>query len=134
MRVGVLAVGDLDEQAVALHRKRDERERPARHLARPRSDEVEDLLGDAGMTEPHEHSSQEPDWDARYNESERIWSGEPNGALVAEMANVLPGRALDVGCGEGADAVWLAQHGWDVTALDVAKPALERGERAADAA
>jgi SAM-dependent methyltransferase/diadenosine tetraphosphate (Ap4A) HIT family hydrolase len=65
-------------------------------------------------------------WDARYAEVDRVWSGNPNGALVAEVAALPPGRALDVGCGEGADAVWLARHGWDVTALDVSRVALER--------
>jgi SAM-dependent methyltransferase len=58
----------------------------------------------------------------------RIWSGQPNGALVAEVTALQPGRALDVGCGEGADAVWLARQGWDVTALDVSRVALDRAE------
>ncbi len=66
------------------------------------------------------------DWDARYRESERLWSGRPNGALVVEVADLPPGRVLDVGCGEGADAVWLAARGWDVTALEVSGVALER--------
>lgn len=66
------------------------------------------------------------EWDARYAEREQLWSGQPNGALVAEVAGLTPGRALDVGCGEGADAVWLAGHGWDVTALEVSGVALER--------
>jgi len=53
---------------------------------------------------------------------------------VAEVTGLAPGRALDVGCGEGADAVWLARLGWDVTGLDVSKVALDRAERhAADA-
>jgi SAM-dependent methyltransferase len=65
-------------------------------------------------------------WDARYAEAERVWSGNPNGALVTQVAGLPPGRALDVGCGEGADAVWLAERGWDVTALDVSQVALER--------
>jgi SAM-dependent methyltransferase len=69
------------------------------------------------------------DWDARYASAEQIWSGLPNTALVAEIAGLAPGRALDVGCGEGADAVWLAGRGWDVTALDVSQVALERAER-----
>lgn len=69
------------------------------------------------------------DWDARYAGAERVWSGRPNGALVAEVADLVPGRALDVGCGEGADAVWLAERGWDVTALDVSRVALERAAR-----
>lgn len=74
------------------------------------------------------------EWDERYSGSDRIWSGEPNGALVAEVTGLAPGRALDVGCGEGADAVWLARRGWDVTALDVSQVALDRARmHAADA-
>ena len=65
-------------------------------------------------------------WDARYAARDRVWSGRPNPALVTEVAGLAPGRALDVGCGEGADAVWLAARGWDVTALDVSGVALER--------
>jgi SAM-dependent methyltransferase len=66
------------------------------------------------------------EWDKRYTERERLWSGRPNGALVAEVNGLTPGRVLDVGCGEGADAVWLAREGWDVTALEVSGVALER--------
>ncbi len=66
------------------------------------------------------------EWDTRYRESDRLWSGRPNGALVVEAADLPPGRVLDVGCGEGSDAVWLAQRGWDVTALEVSGVALER--------
>jgi SAM-dependent methyltransferase len=66
------------------------------------------------------------EWDRRYTERERLWSGTPNGALVAEVAGLAPGRALDVGCGEGADAIWLASYGWDVSALEVSGVALER--------
>lgn len=66
------------------------------------------------------------EWDARYAGQERLWSGQPNGALVAEVAGLTPGRVLDVGCGEGADAVWLARGGWDVTALEVSGVALGR--------
>ncbi|MFC6018158.1 class I SAM-dependent methyltransferase [Plantactinospora solaniradicis] len=69
------------------------------------------------------------EWEARYASAEQVWSGLPNTALVAEVAGLTPGRALDVGCGEGADAVWLAGHGWDVTALDVSQVALERATR-----
>ncbi len=67
-------------------------------------------------------------WDARYTEQSKMWSGQPNGALVAEVAGLAPGRVLDVGCGEGADAVWLAKGGWDVTALEVSGVALERAK------
>jgi SAM-dependent methyltransferase len=73
--------------------------------------------------------TQEVDWDARYASAEQVWSGQPNTALVAEIAGLTPGRALDVGCGEGADAVWLAGRGWDVTALDVSRVALDRAAR-----
>ena len=66
-------------------------------------------------------------WNERYRSSHRVWSGNPNPQLVAEIADVAPGRALDVGCGEGADAIWLAQRGWDVVATDIASVALERG-------
>ncbi|WP_086822257.1 bifunctional 2-polyprenyl-6-hydroxyphenol methylase/3-demethylubiquinol 3-O-methyltransferase UbiG [Streptomyces sp. NRRL B-24572] len=65
-------------------------------------------------------------WDDLYADRQQLWSGRPNGALVAEVAGLTPGRVLDVGCGEGADAVWLARGGWDVTALEVSGVALER--------
>ncbi|MCM2416910.1 class I SAM-dependent methyltransferase [Streptomyces sp. RKAG293] len=66
------------------------------------------------------------EWDSRYADRQQLWSGQPNGALVAEAAGLTPGRVLDVGCGEGADALWLARGGWDVTALEVSSVALER--------
>ncbi|GAA3636184.1 class I SAM-dependent methyltransferase [Streptomyces chitinivorans] len=70
-------------------------------------------------------------WDDFYGAGERVWSGEPNAALVRETADLAPGSALDLGCGEGADAIWLARRGWRVTAVDVSRVALERGaERA----
>lgn len=69
-------------------------------------------------------------WDARYNEQEgAIWSGRPNGRLIAEVAGLTPGRALDVGCGEGADAIWLARNGWTVTAVDISGVALDRARK-----
>ncbi|MEU1470073.1 class I SAM-dependent methyltransferase [Streptomyces sp. NPDC005761] len=73
-------------------------------------------------------------WDERYRESHRIWSGNPNTALVREVEGLTPGRALDLGCGEGADAVWLARWGWQVTATDISRVALGRAaEHAAEA-
>ncbi|MEW1748413.1 class I SAM-dependent methyltransferase [Streptomyces angustmyceticus] len=88
------------------------------------------------------HDSTIPDhafWDARYTESDRMWSGRPNAPLIRETAGLAPGTALDLGCGEGADAVWLAEHGWHVTAVDISRVALDRAARhaqetAADAA
>ena len=65
-------------------------------------------------------------WDQRYADMEQVWSGRPNAQLVSETRGLRSGRALDVGCGEGADALWLAEHGWDVTALDVSQVVLDR--------
>lgn len=70
-------------------------------------------------------------WDERYRSAGAIWSGDPNVQLVAEAADLVPGTALDAGCGEGADAIWLAERGWHVTAADVSTVALERGTRRA---
>lgn len=67
-------------------------------------------------------------WDEMYRSRPRIWSGEPNPQLLAEAADLPPGTALDLGCGEGADAIWLAGRGWTVTALDISAVALERAE------
>lgn len=77
------------------------------------------------MTDASEH------WDAHYGQRPQIWSGRPNGILVDEVRDLTPGSALDIGCGEGADAVWLAQQGWRVTAVDVSRVALERAAAAA---
>jgi SAM-dependent methyltransferase len=66
------------------------------------------------------------DWDHRYS-GEPVWSGNPNGSLVAEVADLATtGRALDVGAGEGGDAIWLAEQGWEVTASDISSRALDR--------
>ncbi|WP_051132841.1 class I SAM-dependent methyltransferase [Nocardia paucivorans] len=65
-------------------------------------------------------------WDELYGRSEQLFSGLPNDVLIAEVADLPAGRALDVGCGEGADARWLAERGWQVTAVDVSRVALER--------
>ncbi|MEU3724737.1 class I SAM-dependent methyltransferase [Streptomyces sp. NPDC031705] len=85
----------------------------------------------------HHHQDQpagEEFWDARYRESSRIWSGRANEVLVREVSGLTPGRALDLGCGEGADAVWLARRGWHVTGTDISGVALERAaEHAAEA-
>ncbi|WP_017615678.1 class I SAM-dependent methyltransferase [Nocardiopsis salina] len=65
-------------------------------------------------------------WDDKYGENGQVWSGRPNGVLVSEAADLQPGRALDVGCGEGGDAHWLAEHGWTVTGVDLSRVALAR--------
>lgn len=84
------------------------------------------------------HTHQEPTdmtartwWEARYAERDGIWSGRVN-TVLADVAGALPtGRALDLGCGEGGDAVWLAQQGWDVIGVDLSVTAIARGSRAA---
>ncbi len=69
----------------------------------------------------------EPDsWDERYSGEEKIWGGAPNAQLVAEASRLAPGRALDVGCGEGGDVIWLARHGWRVTGADFSTNGLAR--------
>ncbi len=73
-------------------------------------------------------------WDSRYNELDQVWSGNPNAALVAELAGSPTGTALDIGCGEGADAIWLAGQGWQVTAIDVSAVAIGRARQAGSAA
>ena len=65
-------------------------------------------------------------WDERYGSNDRIWSGRPNPQLVDRVTGMPPGRALEVGAGEGADAIWLARQGWQVTALDVSQVALDK--------
>ena len=67
-----------------------------------------------------------PSWDEMYRSRDQVFSGAPNGVLVTEVADLPPGRALDVGCGEGADALWLARRGWQVTAVDISQIALQR--------
>jgi SAM-dependent methyltransferase len=91
------------------------------------------------MHEPVERASdtavEADEWDAKYRErGGAMWSGRPNGRLVAEVAELPPSRALDVGCGEGADAIWLARHGWTVTAIDISDVAVGRAREAAERA
>jgi SAM-dependent methyltransferase len=77
-------------------------------------------------------TAQAAEWDTRYSERDGArWSGRPNGRLLAEASGLTPGRALDVGCGEGADAIWLARNGWTVTAIDISDVALARARHAA---
>lgn len=95
---------------------------------------------DAGHTSGHRHhhpeTAQDPAtfWEAHYADRERVWSGRVNGVLEGVLAGLAPGRALDLGCGEGGDAVHLARLGWSVTAVDISATALERTRAAAEAA
>ncbi len=75
---------------------------------------------------------QREDWDRRYAEQELLWSAAPNRFLVAEVADLSPGRALDLACGEGRNALWLAELGWRVTAVDFSSVAIGKArDRAA---
>lgn len=67
-----------------------------------------------------------PAWNERYSGESAIWSGAPNPQLVAEVSKLRPGTALDVGCGEGADVIWLARQGWRVAGADFSETGLER--------
>ena len=78
-----------------------------------------------------EHIDTQQMWEERYAESDRIWSGRPNARLVEVVSDLTPGRVLDLGCGEGGDAVWLARRGWQVVAVDIAENALRRARAAA---
>ena len=66
------------------------------------------------------------EWNRRYAGSELLWTAEPNRFLVAETDGLPPGRALDLACGEGRNAVWLAERGWEVTGVDFAEVGLEK--------
>jgi SAM-dependent methyltransferase len=73
-------------------------------------------------------------WDQWYSATDTVWSGRPNPQLVSDAADLTPGTALDIGCGEGADSLWLAQRGWRVTAVDISDVALARAAANATAA
>lgn len=72
-------------------------------------------------------------WNRRYEAADRLWTPEPNAFLVDFAAGLEPGRALDLGAGEGRNAVWLAKRGWLVTALDISDVGLARAARRAQA-
>ena len=83
-----------------------------------------------GLADEDVHAAARPssaaaDWNHRYS-GEQMWSGNPNGSLVMEAADLTTGRVLDVGAGEGGDALWLAEQGWNVTASDISSNALGR--------
>ena len=66
------------------------------------------------------------DWDERYLTRPALWSDEANLFLVEELSELRPGRALDLGCGEGRNTLWLAQRGWSVVGVDFSSVAIER--------
>ncbi len=66
-------------------------------------------------------------WDERYAAADLVWSATPNQLVAGELAGLRPGRALDLACGEGRNALWLAERGWQVTAVDFSQVALDKG-------
>ena len=72
------------------------------------------------------------DWDARYSAVENLWAAKPNRFLVAETQGLEPGRALDLACGEGQNAIWLASLGWDVTGVDYSEVAVAKARARAE--
>lgn len=70
-------------------------------------------------------------WDARYAAAEQVWSAGPNQFVAAELADLPPGNAVDLACGEGRNAIWLAERGWSVTGIDFSEVAVERARRIA---
>jgi SAM-dependent methyltransferase len=73
-------------------------------------------------------------WDRRYAESELVWGAAPNRFVKAELSALPAGRALDLACGEGRNAIWLATRGWQVTAVDFSPAAIDKGRRLAERA
>ncbi|GAA0845244.1 bifunctional NAD(P)/FAD-dependent oxidoreductase/class I SAM-dependent methyltransferase [Streptosporangium amethystogenes subsp. fukuiense] len=131
-------IAEDTRHAVAAHRRRPE------SLSGHAERVPDDRHGPATAAAPdaHRHTDQdalvegmfsEQAWEERYRSRDAVWSGRPNPQLVAETADLPPGTALDVGCGEGADALWLAERGWRVTAADFATVALRRGAEHAEA-
>jgi SAM-dependent methyltransferase len=80
-----------------------------------------------GMNTAKEH------WEQHYGERDRVWSGRVNVRLVEVVSTLEAGKALDLGCGEGADACWLAERGWTVVAVDISDTALQRAAAEVDA-
>ena len=92
----------------------------------------------------HKHASHtpaEPDpdlspteyWEQRYSGSERVWSGKVNATMASVVAELSPGTAIDLGCGEGGDVLWLAEQGWQVHGLDISTTAVGRARAEAAA-
>ena len=72
-------------------------------------------------------------WDQRYAGRELVWTSEPNRFLVQEVDGLTPGRALDLATGEGRNAIWLAERGWQVTGVDFSKVGLDKARQLANA-
>jgi SAM-dependent methyltransferase len=73
------------------------------------------------------------EWDRRYASAELVWTAEPNRFVAEQLRDLAPGRALDIAAGEGRNALWLADRGWRVTAVDFSAVGLDKGRRLAQA-
>jgi thioredoxin reductase/SAM-dependent methyltransferase len=71
-------------------------------------------------------------WEERYAGADRVWSGKVNKVLADVAGALAPGRSLDLGCGEGADVIWLAGRGWEATGIDISATAIRRAAEAAE--
>ena len=71
------------------------------------------------------------DWDSRYAAAEQVWSTGPNRFVAEELADLPPGVAVDLACGEGRNSIWLADQGWQVTGIDFSEVAIERARATA---
>ncbi len=71
-------------------------------------------------------------WNERYASKELIWSVGPNQLFASEVGTLKPGKAIDIACGEGRNAIWLAEEGWEVTAIDFSDVAVEKGRQIAE--
>ncbi|WP_134669913.1 MULTISPECIES: bifunctional NAD(P)/FAD-dependent oxidoreductase/class I SAM-dependent methyltransferase [unclassified Amycolatopsis] len=113
------------EREVARANERLAEDREGARADERQADEREVARADAHHAEapPFDRAS----WEERYRSQDGMWSGRPNDQLVTEARGLEPGHALDAGCGEGGDALWLAQQGWRVTAVDFSTTAIERG-------
>lgn len=77
-------------------------------------------------TEPDPDLSPTEYWEQRYSGSERVWSGKVNETMASVVAELAPGTAIDLGCGEGGDVLWLAEQGWTALGLDISATAVGR--------
>jgi SAM-dependent methyltransferase len=97
-----------------------------RHRRLPQRQETLPGSGGVGKVGGMAMSEAQQVWEEHYGQREQMWSGRVNVRLAEVVEPMAPGRALDLGCGEGGDAVWLAEHGWKVTAVDISQTALDR--------
>ncbi|WP_025030668.1 class I SAM-dependent methyltransferase [Nitratireductor aquibiodomus] len=94
--------------------------------------------GKSTATSPHQPDTRRKptlsreDWNKRYRATDSLWGARPNRAFVAEAEALAPGRALDLGAGQGRNALWLAERGWNVRALDLSDVAIDRARQAAN--